>query len=50
MIHAIYLTIIIALVAYVMRIKRIHGRSRPTLRRHADTLQRIAGELYEITK
>jgi len=50
MVHAIYLAIIAALVAYVVRLKRTRGGDRKKLRRHADTLQRIAGELYEITK
>lgn len=50
MLHAIYLSIIAALVAYVIRLKRIYGVDRKKLRRHADTLQRIAGEIYDITK
>ena len=50
MVHAIYLTIIVALVAYVIRLKRTRGGDRKKLRRHADTLQRIAGEIYDITK
>lgn len=50
MAHAIYITIIVAIVAYVIRLKLTRGGDNKKLRRHADTLQRIAGELYEITK
>lgn len=50
MLHAIYLTIIAALTVYALRLRRRYMRSRAPLRRHADALQRIAGEIYEITK
>lgn len=50
MVHAIYLSIIAALAVYMVLLKLAHARLRAPLRRHADALQRIAGEIYEITK
>lgn len=49
MAHAIYITIIIAIAAYAFRLRRRLGRAK-NLRRIADTLQRCAGEIYEVTK
>jgi hypothetical protein len=50
MIHAIYLSVIAALLFWIIRKHRKKSKSDRVLRSDADTLRRIANEIYEVTR